>query len=527
MILRDAGQIDNTLHFANVVSMIVSNSERMIRLRNRLGLTQRELAKEFRVSSGAIGFWETGTRPIPGPVMKLIEAFEHHLGENNAEELDRTRIDAMSREWVAEFLASLRQGKSRKDSASLHKTFSGMLSRYLRDHLSNDPIQRGVQWATYARLFRELENAKGLPLKIIELASYLDPAVPTELRDCLGLLQNRITAMPPNLASRLIYEEFGRRPSEVFAEWSPKPIAAASLGQVHRARLRSGEWVAVKIQYPRIREELARTFEDPVLSDMISVLIRSKSMEIIKEFQTRVLGECDYLDECERQENLARIFEAEPEIHVPRVFPAYCTSRILTTEFIDGIGYREFSHTATQAEKNRAAENLVRFQAISFYGHGAIHTDIHPGNLLFRPRQTVFIDFGRTLTLNRHETSQLAAMTISILKNEPAAAKKAAEGLGIVRDWTEFDFNEFWNLIREQHFHFWEDAPFQFNEAYISRKRQLMRSYRQKHLLKLNGPFFWNTFMVSTHDAIRADLRAKANWRKVILKAIHDSGYGI
>ena len=111
----------------------------------------------------------------------------------------------------------------------------------------------------------------------------------------------------------------------------------------------------------------------------------------------------------------------------------------------------------------------------------------------------------------------------AILANDPLRGKQTVEALGMIRDWNDFEFNEFWQLLREQHCHFWEETPFEFNAAYLLRKSQLMRSFRQKNAIRLTGPSFWNFFAVSTHDAIRAELSAKANWRGLILKTINAS----
>jgi transcriptional regulator with XRE-family HTH domain len=493
-----------------------------------LGLTQRELAKELQVSSGAIGFWESGARVIPGPILKLMDAFEHHL--NPLSSISTSTRDNFDRQlmkhcedWTEKLLSSIPTNKDRDQTAILRSTLKRLFHRYLSDHLSRDPIKRTVQIATYSRLVGKIDRSTGLPLKLIQLASYLDPDMPAELRECLSLLQSAITGMPAGVAARIIFEEFGERPSEVFAEWSAKPFATASLGQVHRARLHSGEWVAVKIQYPRIREDLELAFKDPTIQDLLFTLIRSGGGQVLEEFKSRVLEECNYRREADSQRNFRKYFENDKHIRVPLVFSKFSSDRVLTTEFIEGQSFGEFAKTASQETRNWAAETVTRFQGESFFWHNTIYADIHPGNLIFAADQVVFIDYGRVLNCGDGAFIHLAELMLAVLDNDPVRCRKAVEAAEMIRDWKGFNFEEFWLLLREQHCHFWEDVPFAFNKAYVSRKNQLMRSFGQKHALNINGPIFWNFFVVTTHDAVRAELGAKANWRRLILKAISGS----
>jgi predicted unusual protein kinase regulating ubiquinone biosynthesis (AarF/ABC1/UbiB family)/DNA-binding XRE family transcriptional regulator len=499
-----------------------ANAARLIRLRSKLGFSQRELAKEFRVSPGAIGFWESGGRVIPGPVLKLIEAFEHHVAPSGSSIRGPSErpLDLLCAEWADKILSFIPTRTSRQQLLTLKAALKRLFHRYLSDHLSRDPIKRSVQLATYSRLIGQFDKAKGFPLKIIQLASHLDPDVPVELRECLVSLQSAVTGMPSGVAARVIYEEFGKRPAELFAEWSEKPIAAASIGQVHRAKLHSGEWVAVKVQYPRIREHLESAFTNPLVQDLLFTLIQTGSSEVLEDFKSRVLEECDYQKEAKNQVRFGEYFAKDLSIRIPKTYPRFCSERVLTSEYIKGLSFHEFVRTSSQETRNWAAETMVRFQGESFFWHNSLYVDIHPGNLLFMPGQMVFLDFGRVLYCEDRKFSLLGELTQNIMANDPLSGKKTIEALDLVRDWTDFDFNEFWQILREQHCHFWEDAPFEFNHAYLARKNQLMRSFRQKHAIQLTGPSFWNFFAVKTHDAIRADLSAKTNWRALMLKTI-------
>ncbi len=495
-------------------------SERLIRLRKKLGISQREMAQEFAVSNGAVALWESGERPIPGPVIKLIDSFESYLKPKKFSNAEINTIDAVSGKWAEDILLATCNKKAQSRLVSLRPKFKELIQYYLCKNLPHDSIQRRVQFAILQQLIQKIKETRGLPLKLIQLASHLDPEIPASLREYLHHVQTALTAMPAHVASRVIHQQFGQRPTELFAQWQAEPFATASIGQVHLARLHTGEWVAVKVQYPNIREELEAAFYDPVVRELLATLLWSGSSEVLEEFQHRVLQECDYNKEAENQNNFRHFFEGDNEIQIPRVFEKYCSNRVLTTGYFAGESFDKFLQTATQDEKNHAAELIVRFQAVSFFKYGYIYADIHKGNLLFSKGQLGIVDFGRVVQYHEPDKTNAGNLTKAILNNDIQAARRAVEGLGMVREWSGFDFDELWDLLREEHRHFHEDKPFKFTIEYLKRKNRLSKSFSQKSFLDIKAPLFWNWFAVSTHDAVRAELGAESNWRKLMLGLI-------
>lgn len=497
----------------------MANKARLIRLRKELGFSQRDFAREFQVSCAAVALWEKGARAIPGPVMKLIEMYESCLYPSDWIVIKRSELDRLSTDWVEELLSSLSPRKKSK-ADKLRLTLTKVFSDYLQRHLSDGPVLRKVQIATFSRLIRQLGQFNGLPLKIIQLASHLDPDASMELRQCLSELQRINQGMPEGIAARVIHQEFGKHPRELFAQWEPKPIVAASIGQVHRARLHSGEQVAVKIQYPGIAEQFNSALDNAALRSLLSSLIKAGSDEIVDEFRLRLLEECDYRKEAESQERFHKYYESDPEIKVPRIFLEYSRDRVLTSEFIEGESYDSFKRNATQKRKDRAAEIILRFQADAVFDHKLIHADLHPGNLMFLQNAVAFIDFGRVVCSDAKEWDLLKDIFRAIIDDDKASAKRSVMELGIIQEGSEFAFDDFWQILREEHQHFWEDAPFEFSPSYLSRKSQLKAAFRQKNPIKMKSAPFWNLFLNSTQHALRADLRAKSNWRRLIKKSM-------
>ena len=180
--------------------------------------------------------------------------------------------------------------------------------------------------------------------------------------------------MPVGVSNRVVFEEFGKRPKDLFLKWSEKPFVAASIGQVHRAQLFTGEEVAVKVQYPKIVAEIESDLDQ---------LLKGTNPEIAKDFRERILEECDFLKEAENQTRFKSIFEDARTILIPKVFGQLTSQSVLTTEFVEGKSYRDFLDGATQVEKNRAAETIIHFFTFAGFKHGLIQGDPHPGNYLF------------------------------------------------------------------------------------------------------------------------------------------------
>jgi predicted unusual protein kinase regulating ubiquinone biosynthesis (AarF/ABC1/UbiB family) len=193
----------------------------------------------------------------------------------------------------------------------------------------------------------------------------------------------------------------GRPIAEIFAQISPEPVAAASLGQVYKAQLHSGEWVAVKVQRPHLREQLSLDlylirWASTWLGPWLPLNLGSTLTAVVDEFGRKLFEEIDYLHEGRNCERFAEYFRDDPDVYVPRIFWAYSTRRVLTLEWIDGI-------KLTDVERIRAAnlevKQLVRIGVVAalkqLLEYGFFHADPHPGNLFaLTDGRMAYIDFG-------------------------------------------------------------------------------------------------------------------------------------
>lgn len=363
-----------------------ADAARLVRLRETLSFTQRELAEELQVAKSAVAMWEREERALPGPVLRLLDLYEAELGLAPPVG-DGPRLKTS---WVTRNYA-LSKGAAGVAAAAL----GGALESIVSTDDAHD-IRRRTQTAIARRLVTTLGQQKGLAMKLGQLMSYLPFAVPEPLRHELQVLQSKSEPMAASTVAEIFVEDFGKTPRQMFAEWSPRPLAAASIGQVHRARLSSGEEVAVKVQYPGIARAVAADLANVALVEQIGrLLFRGQEPGVVlPELREAFLEECDYLREATNHDTFRKLFANERGVVIPRAFHAHCSRRVLTTELMRGQCFEDFAESASVEERNFAAEIIYRFAFKSFLQHGVLNADPHPGNYLFRDGEVVFLDFG-------------------------------------------------------------------------------------------------------------------------------------
>jgi predicted unusual protein kinase regulating ubiquinone biosynthesis (AarF/ABC1/UbiB family) len=241
--------------------------------------------------------------------------------------------------------------------------------------------------------------------------------------------------MSPELAAGVVEAELGLPPERVFARWDPVPIAAASIGQVHRAITHDGLAVAVKVQYPGIAETMAADLDNvSLLRRLLRVTAPSQDVDaLITELRDRVLEELDYRREAANQQLLAAYYDGHPTIHIPRIIDGLSSRRVVTSELSDGARFAELAGWP-QEERDLAAETIYRFVFRSLYEAHAFNGDPHPGNYLFHGGGRVtFLDFGLVKHFTLAELQPLMQMARSLcVDNQPEAFRRAMEDAGFL-----------------------------------------------------------------------------------------------
>lgn len=303
---------------------------------------------------------------------------------------------------------------------------------------------------TYARRAERyvevLGQSKGALMKAGQILSVIPVgnSVPPENRAAFQAAMSRLQAdappMAPELAAEVISSELGASPNQIFAEFSPMPIAAASIGQVHVGRLHDGRAVAVKVQYPGVADairadlrntELLGVFLQLLLS-IVPRLSRSDPKGIAAEISERIAEEVDYTLEASNQRFFADAYRGHPFIHVPDVVTEFSTSRVLTQELVEGLGWAD-ALVADQALRDSWGEVICRFAHQSMQRLGAFNTDPHPGNYIFHADGTVsFLDFGSVKRFSPERVRRLRASFHAAMSLDAEAFwQSAVDGGGI------------------------------------------------------------------------------------------------
>jgi aarF domain-containing kinase len=265
-------------------------------------------------------------------------------------------------------------------------------------------IEDATREANAAQIVDALAQLKGPLLKLGQVLSQQSHTLPEAWVRQLSVLQRSAPPMHGTLARLQIRNELGRSPEEVFAGFEREPFAAASLGQVHRARLATGEELAVKIQYPGIERSIQTDFT--LLERLLQASGWSASHPelgpTIDEVRQHIEEETDYVREADAMEEIARHLEGEVDIRVPRVWRELSTRRVLTMERLEGAHVEDYLRAAPpQAERDRVATRLLDLFFRQTMILGLFQADSHPGNYLFLADGGLgLLDFGCTKRLD-------------------------------------------------------------------------------------------------------------------------------
>jgi ubiquinone biosynthesis protein len=256
--------------------------------------------------------------------------------------------------------------------------------------------------------------------------------LPTEYLRALAKLQDRVPPFPAEQARAIIEEDLGRPVSRLFARFDDRPLAAASIAQIHAARLKDGREVVVKVERPDIRRVVAVDLE--IMAHLASLAEkhsadwrRRKPTRVIAEVARSLDKEMDFSLEAAHTERFARQFEGDPTVSVPEVHRALSSSRVLTLERVEGIKAGDPAALERAGLDPRiAAETLARHYLAMIFTHGFFHADPHPGNLFIQPDHVVaYVDFGMTGRLDRATRESLADVIFAISERDEALLGRA------------------------------------------------------------------------------------------------------
>jgi predicted unusual protein kinase regulating ubiquinone biosynthesis (AarF/ABC1/UbiB family) len=281
-------------------------------------------------------------------------------------------------------------------------------------------------------------------IKIGQALSTRPDIVPPVFMDELAELQDQLPPFPNEIAFQFIRDALGAEPSEVYAEISDNPIAAASLGQVYKGKLKTGELVAIKVQRPDIAAGIA--LDMYILRGIATWLkktfkfVRTDLAAILDEFASRIFEEMDYTFEGQNAEKFAKYYGGLEGIYVPKIYWSYTAKRVLTMEWIEGIKLTNVEKVKEAGFDSRhVIEVGVQCSLRQLLDYGYFHADPHPGNLLVMgDGRLAYLDFGMMSEVSAEQRFGLIEAIVHLVNRDFTALSKDYVRLGFLTEDIDF-----------------------------------------------------------------------------------------
>ncbi len=403
-------------------------------------------------------------------------------------------------------------------------------ARYARELFARPWDYRVLQRQLLRVVLRSLRTTvgtlKGPLIKVGQTLSYVDVGLSPSVRGLLQDLQYNSPPLAPREIAAVVRRSLGKDPSELFDDWHEIPLAAASISQVHLARLKDGTRVAVKVRYPGI-ERIVRAdlFALWLLLPLVSAITGIENIRAnFEELRALLLGECDFRREAQAMQRFREIFADQPRILIPRLHPEYCSDAVLTMDYVEGQSYAEFKVSATPAQIDAAGATIYQFYAVAAMRHGLFHADPHPGNYLFCEDRVCFLDFGFCKEWTPDFIHQWKRQTRAVLANDLPEFTAATKKMGVSAEGGDFNYAALLACYRYIERMVYEDAPFRFTPEFVREEgRALFR--HQIGIAKVVSPpelvaftrLFWG------QHSLLADLGAVINIHRLTMPLLDDA----
>ena len=320
----------------------------------------------------------------------------------------------------------------------------GKTKRYMNSEKQAEKYSR--LYARQAETFTEIAlDLGGLLIKLGQFFSSRVDILPKEYTDALAKLQDAVTPLPTDVIVNRIESEYGKNITEVFQSFSQEPLAAASLGQVHKAQLHTGETVVAKVLRPGIEAVVAIDLETLkvilALSKRFTTISNSVDLDqVYREFKETINDELSYIKEGRNAEIFRENF-SESQIYLPKIYWPYSTDKVLVMEYISGVKINDFAYLDNNdIDRKKLAETLFASYLRQILVDGFFHADPHPGNLLVKGDGTlVFIDFGMVGRIDALMKDNMVKLVLALFKKDAGGVVNAFKDLGFIKEGVDYN----------------------------------------------------------------------------------------
>lgn len=387
------------------------------------------------------------------------------------------------------------------------------------------------------RLAEVLGEMKGAAMKLGQILSFVDLDLPPDVRtvyhDALAQLRDAAPAFDHEAIREVVTREYGAPPEAVFASWSQQPLAAASIGQVHAAKLDDGREVVVKVQYPGVAEAVRADLRNTEVFLPLARLI-SPNLEIeplLDELRERVHDELDYEREATYQQAFANRYADHPFIHVPEVVGELSRGRVLVSERVRGISFDELVARGDERLKQQVGEIIFRYAFGSIGRFRLFNGDPHPGNYLVLdpddPPRVSFVDYGSVKMFSRRRYASMRRIDDAVVAGERDEFVAGMREAGFLPPTVEVDEQRLYEWFRLFTRPVLAEQPFEFTPEYAAEVLRTVtdpRSDFAEVLRPLNLPpdyLLLNRIQWGINSVL-GRLRARNHWRAIRAEYVAD-----
>jgi len=306
---------------------------------------------------------------------------------------------------------------------------------YPAEKLKKKHVKNAIRYKKVATKFR------GGLIKLAQFISTQEKMLPPEIVEILKTLQDDVEPVPYQDVEETIVDELGALPEDIFDDFEKESIASASFGQVHKARLKTGEIVAIKVQHKSIERSLDidLTMAGHFLKAMASLLSKPQILDMYEEIKKALYIELNYKVEAEFATKFRENFKDREDHLIPKIYEEFSTSKVIVMDYIDGYKITDLENIKTvNSTPEEILEVLIDSYFQQFYYDGFFHTDPHPGNLFYLKGENgvriSFIDFGQSKELEPEVQAGLKIATMGVLTSNVSMVVDSFVTMGIITD---------------------------------------------------------------------------------------------